>query len=219
VLTTRNSRDIEQNVSSSDVNANVASDKPVARAVLSPEAAIFFNKGIVARPLMTPEVCSIHVKNLEYRYRWVNKSGRNGAIYMQRRAQGFTNATLDDVDVLGGDATATSAEINAGDLILMKIQANVYDAAIKYNMEKAMLLSRARGMYLKNTSSDVNSDVVAERETIDVNKMGAFIPSAGEIEKKLDASMKSGSASEARKSIDEIRERQAKAVTKERIEE
>lgn len=181
MLTTANSREVESNIIT-DVNANLVAPQPAPRATLSPEAAILFNKSIIARPLMVPEVCSIRVKNTEYQYRWVNKAGRGGAMYTQRRAQGFTNATTDDVEVLGGDATANNGEITAGDVILMKIRADLYNAAIKYNMEKAAILQRTRGMYMQGGSSDVNSDAVASKVSVaqepfaHTGKADTFIP-------------------------------------------
>lgn len=208
MLTTANSREVEQNVIS-DVNANLPAPESSRKKVLSPEAAILFDKSIVARPLMVPEVCSIRVKNLEYRYRWVNFSGRNGAIYMQRKAQGFTNATTDDVEVLGGDTTADNAKITAGDVILMKIRADLYDAAMKYNMQKAQVLQRSRGMYLKGGSGDVNSDAVAEKVSIGNDAHlsgGAFIPTGKESPDNLLARA-AGDAELARKQTSEIREK------------
>lgn len=191
-----------------DVNANVAV-APTSSRQISHEAAILFNKAIVARPLMVPEVCSIRVKNSEYRYRWVNRDGMGGRFYTQRKAQGFINATTDDVEVLAGDASCKDGEIKAGDLILMKIRADVYDAALKWNMQKADSLTRARGMYMENASSDVNSDAVAARKTIAAeqgNKTGqavSFIPeNADEI---IDNSVKSGRSEETRAVVDELR--------------
>lgn len=214
MLTTANSRNIEANVVT-DINANVTSSQPAQRAVLSPEAAILFNKSIVARPLMVPEVCSIRVKNTEYQYRWVNKAGRNGAMYMQRRAQGFTNATTDDVDIMAGDSVATNGEITAGDVILMKIRKDLYDSAMKWNMEKANLLQRSRGMYLKNASNDVNSDSVAVKVSIaqenfaKTGKADTFIPDNPEA---LIANAAKSIAA-AREQTNEIRENIAKTKT------
>lgn len=171
MLTTQASQAIRDNVVT-DVNANLVAPQAPPKATLSPEAAILFDKSIVARPLMVPEVCSIRVKNLEYRYRWVNKSGRNGFMYTMRRNQGFINATSDDVELLGGDAVCTNGEITAGDVILMKIRADLYDAAMKYNMQKAFTLQRTRGMFLQNASSDVMSDDVAQKVSIAQESFG-----------------------------------------------
>lgn len=209
-LTNNDASKLAQNIVT-DVNANVSSPSAPER-VLSREAAILFNKSIVARPLMTPEVCSIRVKNTEYAYRWVNRSSRNGQFYMQRRAQGFINATADDVEILGGDAVADGGEITAGDLILMKIRQDLYDAAIKNNMEKAMVLSRARGMYLEGASHDVMSDNVAKRVSVaqePFSKTGLaqpFIP--GDPDAIVEDSIKSGRVEEARKAVEGLRKQQ-----------
>ena len=206
-LTTSDGTKLGQTVVS-DVNANVAISSDAARSI-SPEAAILFNKAIIARPLMVPEVCSVHVKNTEYRYRWVNRDGLGGRFYMQRRAQGFLNATNKDVDILGGDVQGKDGEIRAGDLILMKIRADLYDAAIKANMVKAKTLSNARGFYTEGGSSDVNSDASPSRKTISSepgNKTGlaaAFIPDNADA--IINDSVSSGRVEETRAVVDELR--------------
>jgi hypothetical protein len=159
---------------------------------------------------MTPEVCSVHVKNTEYRYRWVNRHSQAGRIYQQRLSQGFVNATKDDVDVLGGDAVATSADITAGDVILMKIRADLYDAAIKANMQQAYTLARTRGVYLEGASSDVNSDVsptkmsVAQEPFARAGAAKPFIPENADA--IVDDSISSGRVEGSRKTISDIRE-------------
>lgn len=194
-----------------DVNANVEL-APTKRRVLSHEAAILFNKSIVARPLMTPEVSSIRVKNLEYVYRWVNKSSSNGRWYNLRRSQGFVNATTDDIDVLGGDATATNGEITAGDLILMKIRADLHDAHIKSNMLKAIAYQGMRGVFLDGGSTDVFSDQqparasVAQEPFSRTGKAQPFIPDNPD--KFIDDSISSGREKKTREIVDEMRAKQ-----------
>lgn len=206
-LTTQDGTKLGQTIVT-DVNANVAVPASKGRQI-SHEAAILFDKAIVARPLMVPQVCDIHVKNTEYAYRWVNRDGMGGRFYTQRRAQGFINATNDDVDVLSADVQTSDGEIKAGDLILMKIRADLYESALKWNMQKAETLTRARGIYLDGASSDVNSDATASRKTISAepgNKSGqapAFIPT--NVDAIIDDSEKSGRAEETRAVVDELR--------------
>lgn len=191
-----------------DVNANVGLSSGSARQV-SPELAILFNKSIVAKPLTSPEVCSIHVKNLEYQYRWVNRHAKGGLMYQQRRSQGFTNATTEDVQVLGGDAAVTNGEITAFDLILMKIQRDRYDAAIKFNTEKAFALTRARGVYMEGGSPDVMSDAAPKRMSVAQepfsrsDKATPFIPANAD--SIIDDSVRTGRVDGARAAVDEIR--------------
>lgn len=191
-----------------DVNAPV--EVSVSPRTISPEAAILFNKGIVARPLASPEVCSIRVKNTEYRYRWVNRMAKGGQLYMQRKAQGFINATSDDVEILSGDVTNDKGDITAFDLVLMKIQADRYDAAIKFNMEKAVTQTRARGMYLDGGSTDVNSDAVARRVSVTqeayakTGKATAFIPDNPDA--LVDDSIRSHRVDKTREVVDNLRE-------------
>lgn len=207
MITTTDGTKLGQNVVT-DVNANVSIPADKSRT-LSPDAAILFNKSIVARPLMVPEVCSIHIKNQEYRYRWVNRDGQGGRIYMQRKAQGFTNATSNDVEILNGDAESRDGEIRAGDLILMKIQADLYDAAIKYNIQKAMAMARTRGVMLEGASSDVMSDAVPRRVSVSEEafaKSGQatpFIPTNAEA--IIEESIKSGRVEQTRATVDKLR--------------
>lgn len=170
-----------------DVNANV--EIPAREAAkLSPEAAILFNAAIIAKPLSTPEVCGIHVKNTEYRYRWVNRDGQGGRVYVERRSQGFLNATLDDVEILSADAETKDGEIRSGDLILMKIRADLYDAAIKLNMLKAR--HRAR----KAVADDVAASLKSFRP---------FVPT--DADALVNDSISSGRVEEARQLVEELR--------------
>jgi len=128
---------------------------------ISQEAAILFDKSVVARPMSAPEVASIHVKNTEPYYRWVNRLHGHGQVYNQRKAMGFVNATTEDVDVLvGDDTTANDSEIRCGDLVLMKIPFDRWASHVKRNMVVANALQQARGVGTKeeNLSGDINSD-------------------------------------------------------------
>lgn len=211
MLTTDNGTKLGQEIVT-DVNANVALPPGPARKI-SHEAALLFDKSIVARPLMVPEVCSIKVKNSEYRYRWVNRDGQGGRVYMQRKAQGFLNATLEDVELLGGDAQSKDGEIRAGDLVLMKIRADIYDSAMKYNMQKALTLSRMRGVHLEGASSNVFDDGKPQRVSVAdepfsrSGKAAAFIPSSAEAEAMINDSIKAGRNEEARQAVDAIRKK------------
>ena len=191
-----------------DVNANIPGEAPRA-TVVSPEAAMLFNKAIIARPLLVPEVCSLRVKDSGYRYRWVNRDALGGRIFTQRRAQGFINATNDDVDVMSGDAETKDGEIRAGDLILMKIRADLYDAAMKFNMQKAYTYQRARGMHMDGASSDVFSDATATRHSV-AQDLGArtgqarpFIPDNPDA--IVDDSVSSGRVAGARETVEGLR--------------
>jgi hypothetical protein len=161
---------------------------------------------------MRPEICSIHPKNTEYRYRWVNRDGQGGRIFVQRKAQGFINATLDDVQILGGDAQAGDGEIRAGDLVLMKMRVDIYDAAIKYNMIKSMNDARMRGVHLEGASSNVFDDGTPQRVSVadepfsrNGGKAAAFIPTSVEAEAMIRDSINAGRSEEARKAVDGLR--------------
>jgi hypothetical protein len=180
-LTTDTARAISENINAGSVNDNIVVDKQTRVRTLSPEAAILFDKTLVARALNTPEVCSIHVKNTEYYYRWVAKDALSGRVYMERKAMGFTNATSDDVEILVGDAVADNGQITAGDLILMKLPYGQWAAHVKSNMQKAQTLGNMRGVFRKSGSTDVFSDEKPARasvnsEPFDRSKISHFIP-------------------------------------------
>jgi len=171
-LTNDTARAISDNINAGGVNDNIPVSSTTRVRTLSPEAAILFDKSIVARPLNTPEVCSIHVKNTEYYYRWVASKALGGRIYMERKAMGFTNATTDDVEILVGDAVADNGQITAGDLILMKLPYGKWASHVKANMQKAKMLGDMRGVFMKSTagdrapSTDVNSDEKPVRASV-----------------------------------------------------
>lgn len=156
---------------------------PTKPQKISQEAAILLDKSIVARPLSAPEVASIHVKNTEFYYRWVNRLHSNGRVYMERKAMGFVNATAEDVDVLVGDTVSTDSEIRCGDVILMKIPFHLWASHVKRNMEVAKVLQSMRGVH--NKEEDLSSDVFAEggrprhesvKNDLKSSKISSFIP-------------------------------------------
>lgn len=207
MLTTKDSTKLGATVVT-DVNADVQLPPSDPRKI-SQEAALLFNKSVIARPLMVPEICSIRVKNTEYRYRWVNRDGQGGRIYMQRKAQGFINATTEDVDILGGDAQTKDGEIRAGDLVLMKIRADIYDAAIKYNMVKAATAAGMRGVHLEGASSDVFDDTKSKRVSVasePFSRSGMvkpFIPDNPDA--FINDSIQSGRVNETRQTVEALR--------------
>jgi hypothetical protein len=212
VLTTKTASDITANAT--DVNGNVAAASSGRQRMISPEAAILFDKAIIARPLNTPEVCNIHVKNTEYYYRWVNARASGGQVYMQRKALGFINATSDDVDVLVGDAVATEGEVRSGDLILMKMQFQRWASHIKANMQRAEVLGNARGLFNKtDVSTDVFSDEKPVRASVSQepfarNLAKPFIPT------NPDALVDGANVANARAAVNEIRNKIQEGGTK-----
>lgn len=219
MLTTKTASDIRDNVTTAtDVNANIAAPSSGRARVLSPEAAILFDKMIIARSLATPEVCSIHVKNTEYYYRWVNAKAMGGQVYMQRRALGFINATSNDVDVMVADAVATEGEVRSGDLILMKMQFARWAGHVKANMQRAQVLGNARGLYHKtDVSTDVFSDEKPSRASVSQepfsrNLAKPFIP--GNPDALVDDSIRSGRVAGAAHTVEKIRENIQEGGTK-----
>lgn len=179
---------------------------------MTAEAQILFDKSVVARPLSAPEVASIHVKNTECYYRWVNRLHSNGRVYMERKAMGFTNATTDDVDVLVGDTVSSDKEIRCGDVILMKIPYHMWAGHVKRSMQAAEVLQRMRGVHTKeeNLSPDVFADeskpshisVTAELK----GKVAPFIPA--DPDAYLDG-QKADDVERAKQTVSDIRSRHA----------
>lgn len=190
-------------------DTTIAQGKGRSRTI---EADILFDKSIVAKPLNVPEVASIHVKNVEYYYRWVNRLHGHGEVYMQRKAMGFTNATNEDVDVLvGDDIVSTESELRSGDVILMKIPFAKWAAHVKRNMVTAEQLQRARGVY--NREEELSSDVFSDGnqrvatqgnlESVKQTVRGKVTPFLPE---NPDAILDASEPTAAREQIQEIRE-------------
>ena len=211
-LTTETSRKAVENPVT-DVNANSPAPTAPPRRMLSPEAQILFDKSIVARPLLTPEVCSIRPKVEGFYFRFVNISSNRGQIYMQRKAMGFVNATKEDVDIVVGNAESNSDEIRAGDLILMKMPYHLWAAHVKSNMLKAQVLGNARGVYLDGEASqDVWNNQEPSRKTVNSEPFSRgtsvpFIPT--DIDKVIDQSIASGRSAKTRETVQALRDRGA----------
>jgi len=180
---------------------------------MTQEAAILLDKSVVARPLSAPEVASIHVKNTEYYYRWVNRLHSNGRVYMERKAMGFTNATTEDVEVLVGDTVSSESEIRCGDVILMKIPFTQWAGHVKRSMETAQVLQRMRGVHTKE--EELSGDVFAEggkpshvslTSELKSGKVAPFIPS--DPDAYLDG-QKAEDVARAKETVADIRKRHA----------
>lgn len=198
-----------------DIRSNLVTDKP---RKLSPEAQILFNKAIIARPLNRPEVASIHVKNAENYYRWVNRLSQSGRVYNERKAMGFVNATTDDVDVLVGDTVGSKDEIRCGDLVLMKIPFELWAGHVKKNMVEAHTLTNMRGVY--NRDEAPSQDVFAEggkpsRTSVSAepfSRKGGAVPFIPENPDALIDGQSAAAEAKAKAEVAKIRQRHADAV-------
>lgn len=210
-VTTHSIQDIQQNISTdlkvpTDSTTEVVTEQARTRTI-SREAKILFDKSIIARPLAVPDSGAIRVKNHEYAYRWCWHPDTHPQGYMLRRTQGFMNATEDDVEVLVGDIVKENGAITNGDLILMKISADRYDAALKWNAKKAITYQNMRGVYQESTSPDVFSDSQPKRASVSNdpfsrNKAVPFIPDNPDA--IVNDSIKSGRVNQARQAIESL---------------
>jgi hypothetical protein len=104
-----------------------------------------------ARPLQLPGIGQIRPKNTEVAYYWVRlKRGDNPDYtrYLQMKAAGYRNATLEDVDPLlnAVKPNADGTEITCGvDLILMCAHPSIHYGALKFHQEKAISMTNPRG--------------------------------------------------------------------------
>lgn len=92
-------------------------------------------RGLKATPLATPGFTQLKTKNQSLAFRWVNRGAGNGLRVSQMLSVGFTIATPVDVEVPGLEPVENKFTI--GDLVLMKISKDKYNAALKYNDEMA----------------------------------------------------------------------------------
>ncbi len=181
---------------------------------LTLEARILFDKSIIARPLIMPEAAEIRVKNHDYQYRWVFCGGTKGTDagnynYRKRLAQGYTNATPEDVEVYGPEVSKEDGLIRTYDVVLMKIPCALIFAHYKANMLKAAALTRMRGVWLEGGSPDVFSDDTAKRVSV---KQEPFVRASGlqfeipdDPDRMVDESIKSGRSEKAREAVNSLR--------------
>ncbi len=189
--------------------------EPRARE-LTLEARILFDKSIIARPLIMPEAAEIRVKNHDYQYRWVFCGGTRGTEagnynYRKRLAQGYTNATPEDVEVYGPEVAKEDGLIRTYDVVLMKIPCALIFAHYKANMLKAAALMRMRGVWLDGGSSDVFSDGAAKRVSV---KQEPFVRASGlkfeipdDPDRLVEESIKSGRVAKTRAVVDSLRQK------------
>jgi hypothetical protein len=112
------------------------------------ELNYLLDASFVARPLSIPGIGQIGIKNTEYSYYWVRlKRGNNPDMtrYMQMKAAGYENATIDDVDPKVNSVAADKNEVTCGvDLILMKAKPEVHYGALKFHQMRAIEMTNPR---------------------------------------------------------------------------
>lgn len=131
------------------LNQKLREEQP-DRRTWGPELTYLLDSSIEARPLQLPGIGQIRPKNTEYAYYWVRlKRGNNPdhTRYMQMKAAGYSNATLEDVDPMANSVNASSdgGEITCGvDLILMKAHPSVHYGALKFHQQRAINMTNPR---------------------------------------------------------------------------
>lgn len=97
---------------------------------------------IIARPLMLPETLKIKAKDPHYVYRWINWKGAGGTWFRKMKLAGFIPARVEDLHEHHAEVDTSTGNIVMGDLMLMKIQREVYGGMIKHNFQRAMVMSQ-----------------------------------------------------------------------------
>jgi len=161
--------------------------KTVSKEQLEFEAGLtetsIFDEAVVARPLGFGDSLKIKVKRHEYAYRWFNRYGAEGTRYSFAKANGFVNATPDDVEVDNEDFVK-DGYIIVGDLILMKMSKSKYLGAIKYNYERAYNLINPKKLSEKQKAKiieDVAGNNEAKRQSV-TKKVGIYVPPINELD-------------------------------------
>lgn len=131
--------------------AKIEGQVQVKRTGYLTEQEILLDASIEAKPFYMPNTLDITIKNYDNVYRWVNRKGSDAMLHTRARGLGFTNATLEDVDLVNPDAsTMDGGSIVSQDCVLMKIPCQRYYQALKANMLKAQ---NATAKYKKEAKS------------------------------------------------------------------
>jgi hypothetical protein len=146
------------------------------------EAEILADASIEAKPLNSGDSLQIRIKNFDYVYRWVNRSGQSGDLLRQRRMAGFTNATMDDVELDAmEEASVTGGSIVVGDLVLMKLPVNRYYAGIKASILKAQNAVQQQKKAAHSDAVPANAPVAAQ------DAVSVYTPSDKDLQARLQA--------------------------------
>lgn len=146
------------------------------------EQEAYFSDAIIARPVMMPDILDFKAKHNEYAYRWVNIKAGGGKRYADLKYLGFENATAQDVDMHNKNFVTTDGII-VHDLILMKIQKEIYYGMLKAGVEKAIrTTSRAGIRDVTRSTMQINPHLnPASGRGLDM-----FVPTQDVIDAKID---------------------------------
>jgi hypothetical protein len=120
--------------------------------------AVLMDPKIEARPLQMPGIMQIRPKDSTVAFHWVRRKGGNSpdsTRYLEMKAAGYTDATLDDCDpmVNAVNVTDKGTQITCGiDLILMKAPKRVHYAALKEHSLRAIKMTDFRSQEFKNAT-------------------------------------------------------------------
>lgn len=105
-----------------------------------PAAILNAAEELIAKPLVAPAFDEqVRLLNPGLTKRWVNRSTMGGARLAEMQYAGFRPAKPGvDVDVKGCEYLVHNGAIIYMDCILMVISRNVYDAALRYNEQRAV---------------------------------------------------------------------------------
>jgi hypothetical protein len=150
----------------------------------SRELEVLLDPKIEARPLSLPGIGQIKPKTSEYVFYWVRRKRGNSpdtTRYMQMRAAGYTNATLDDVDPQVSAVTTSEdgTEITCGvDLVLMKAKPEIHYGAMKLHWQKAIDMTNPRGRSQEDAL--MRSQALNDNDRVALNGTRSNMPSESE---------------------------------------
>jgi hypothetical protein len=143
---------------------------------------------ITARPLQMPDFVDIKPVNPLITLRWCNRVAGEGQRLDQVTFAGFIPVKPEEVRYPNGKPLPPSmiknGQVLLGDLILMKIDKEKYDGALKYNWERAVSRMHPKANQTQGRADLANAlKESGVRQTPDLlKKLSTFQPSDAEIE-------------------------------------
>ena len=142
------------------------------------------DEAIEARPLVLPDYTDLRPRNPLLQFRWVNRVAGEGQRLYQMEAMGFIKVT--SKDVVGPDGKPIpeylikNGQVVYGDLVLMKIERNKYQGALRYNEQRAVARI-SKEAFLKRAQKMVGEELKkGGAPPATQAKISTFVPGAAE---------------------------------------
>lgn len=144
---------------------------------------ILRDASIIAKPFGMEDGLRFKVKRSEFAFRWVAYKAGSGLRYRQMLAKGFTNATLEDVELIDKTMVTDSGSIVQADVLLMKCPKTILYPAMKANVVKA-IVAGSHGTLGKTGIKSIDK-VLADTKApaSEMEKVSAYIPTEADIDR------------------------------------